>query len=70
MIKPTSVHVASGSPISIGKVSAKNNWRLLTVPLEGNCLVGLERLGLAGFQTGFFLGGSNVYRDSSGSHRS
>ena len=60
--------MASGSPISIGKVNAKSNWRQLKGPPEGNCLVGLKLLGLAGLQTGFFLGGSNVYRDSSGSH--
>ena len=68
MIRLTNESAASGSLISIGKVSAKNNWQLLTAPQEGNCVVGLELLGLAGLQTGFFLGGSNVHRDSSGSH--
>ena len=60
--------MANGSPISIGKVNAKSNWRLLKGLPEGNCLVGLKLLGLAGLLTGFFFGGSNVYRDSSGSH--
>lgn len=61
--------MVSGSHTSIGKVSAKNNWQQLKGPPEGNnCLVGLKLLGLAGLLTGFFLGGSNVYRDSSGSH--